>query len=113
MLSDGSLATSRDIGSLDFLHWTPSAPARPGLSFTLCVSAGTEPGGRPPRWSVGHLRLPTNLVQMASLGPSRARGGAGGSPSGAKTAHCIQRDQSGGRQTSEKPKGQDAGTEKA
>ena len=24
-----------------------------------------------------HLRLPTNLVQMAILGPSRARGGSG------------------------------------
>jgi hypothetical protein len=28
-------------------------------------------------WSVGHLRLPTNQVQMTSLGPSRARGRVG------------------------------------
>ena len=30
------------------------APARPGLSLTLCASAGTEPGGKVRRWSVGH-----------------------------------------------------------
>src|SRR5262249_29779997 len=72
----------------------PKAPgAAPGLSFTLCVSAGTEPGGRPPRWSVGHLRLPTNLVQMASLGPSRARGGSGRSLTGARASNGIQVDQ--------------------
>src|SRR5262249_62319074 len=48
----------------------------PGASLILlCIG---EPGGRPRRWSVGDLRLPTNLVQMASLGPSRARGGSGG-----------------------------------
>jgi len=28
-------------------------------------------------FQLGHLRLPTNLVQMASPGPSRARGGSG------------------------------------
>jgi hypothetical protein len=28
-------------------------------------------------FQLGHLRLPTNLVQMASLGPPRARGGSG------------------------------------
>src|SRR5262245_9283151 len=54
MLSDGSVATSRDIGPLDFLHWTPSAPARPGLSFMSAVrvalqvsrrAAGSAPSG--------------------------------------------------------------------
>src|SRR5262245_51007860 len=28
-------------------------------------------------FQLGHLRLPTNLVQMASPGPSRTRGGSG------------------------------------
>ena len=28
-----------------FFLLEPEAPARPGLSFTLCVSAGSEPGG--------------------------------------------------------------------
>jgi hypothetical protein len=28
-------------------------------------------------FQLGHLRLPTNLVQMASPGRSRARGGSG------------------------------------
>src|SRR5262245_20541361 len=32
---------SRRLDSSSFLD--PRAPARPGLSFTLCVSAGTEP----------------------------------------------------------------------
>src|SRR5262245_62707763 len=74
-----SIGASRDIK--DFVpgrssDFEPKAPA-PGLSFALCVSTGTEPGGRPRRWSVGHLRLLTNPVQMTSPGPSRARGGSG------------------------------------
>ena len=55
------------------------APVRPGLSLSLVsvrVRRLTEPSASGRRWSVGHLRLPTNLVQMASLGPSRARGGS-------------------------------------
>jgi len=35
------------------------------------------------RWSVSHLCLPTNPVQMTSPGPSRARGGSGRSLTGA------------------------------
>jgi len=41
-----------------------------GAFFHLCASAGTELGGNVRRWLVGHLHLLTNLVQMASPGPS-------------------------------------------
>src|SRR5215468_3538929 len=48
----------------------PEAPARPGLSFTLCVSEGAEPGGK---CGVGQLvmthRAPHSAVQMTSPGP--------------------------------------------
>src|SRR5262245_51450848 len=48
----------------------PEAPARPGLSFTLCVSEGAEPGGK---CGVGQLvmthRSPHSAVQMTSPGP--------------------------------------------
>jgi hypothetical protein len=50
--------------------------------------------GWPLRWSVGHLRLPTNLVQMASPGPSRSharRVGAILKPRGRRAAE--QRDE--------------------
>src|SRR6516162_11691005 len=33
------------------------APGCPGISFTLCVSAGTEPGGKPCVYSVGRVRV--------------------------------------------------------
>jgi hypothetical protein len=49
------------------------APARPGLSLTLCASAGTEPGGKVRRWSVGHDLPPRGVV--ASPGPSPHTGG--------------------------------------
>ena len=39
----GGLEASR---KLDVLQSGPKAPARPGLSFTLCVSAGAEPSGK-------------------------------------------------------------------
>jgi hypothetical protein len=43
-------------------------PRTPGLSFTLCVSAGTEPRRQVRRWSVGHGALCGGGV-VASLDP--------------------------------------------
>src|SRR5262249_62432745 len=54
---------------------TLKAPARPGLSFTLCVSAGTEPGGKLLRWLGGHDRPPSGSWPQA---PARRRTHAAG-----------------------------------
>ena len=50
----GRLGHLESLDLSPFMVDTLKAPARPGLSFTLCVSAGTEPGGKWRRWSVGH-----------------------------------------------------------
>src|SRR5215831_18178984 len=66
---------------------SPEAPARPGLSFTLCVSAGTEPGGKLLRWLGGHDRPPSGSWPQA---PARRRTHAArvGAPS--RSALCLK-----------------------
>src|SRR5438128_8336452 len=44
---------------------------RPGLSFTLSVSAGAEPSANCCVGQLVILRLPTNPAQMTSPGPPR------------------------------------------
>src|SRR5262249_1780898 len=48
-----------------------------GLSFTLCQSAGTEPGGKPLRWQNGHGDRSGAVGVVTSPGPSPRTGGAG------------------------------------
>src|SRR5262249_51922730 len=38
---------------------SPSPGSSSGAFLSFHALAGTEPGGKPPRWSVGHLRRPS------------------------------------------------------
>ena len=71
----GRLGHLESLDLSPFMVDTLKAPARPGLSFTLCVSAGTEPGGKLLRWLGGHDRPPSGSWPQA---PARRRTHAAG-----------------------------------
>ena len=83
----GRLGHLESLDLSPFMVDTLKAPARPGLSFTLCVSAGTEPGGKLLRWLGGHDRPPSG-VMAPSPGPSENPRARVGAPS--RSAPCLK-----------------------
>jgi len=67
----------RDESTLDEPLLVPLALARPGLSLSLCASAGTEPTRQVRRWSVGHGDRSGAVGVMTSPDPLLPCGGSG------------------------------------